>query len=149
MSKHHSKIELSRAGRAFDYDAYSRNHWWVFKGDERIEASAAAQFLGDPKKMDPEDAFVASLSSCHMLTFLAICSRKGLSVESYSDEAVGFLEKDEVGKLVITRVELHPKVCFSGDVEVSNDLLRELHERSHHECFLANSVKTEITTIIG
>jgi len=148
MSKHKATLNWNRAGADFDYKSYSRNHSWEFKDEVTLEASAASQFLGDPSKVDPEDAFVASLSSCHMLTFLAICSRKGIVVESYLDEAVGFLDENDAGSLVITRVELNPKTIFGDGVKVSLEELHELHEQSHHECFLANSVRSVITTNI-
>ena len=136
-------------GRDFDYKNYSRNHEWSFENGLVVEASAAAQFLGDENNIDPEEAFVASLSSCHMLTFLAICSRKGIVVENYTDNAVGYLEKNDEQKLVITRVELHPNITFGAGIEICTTELEELHEQSHHECFLANSVTTKITTIIA
>jgi len=149
MSQHRAKLTWSRMGRDFDYKNYSRNHEWSFQNGLVVEASAAAQFLGDDNNIDPEEAFVASLSSCHMLTFLAICSRKGIVVENYTDNAVGYLEKNNEQKLVITRVELHPNITFGAGIEISTTELEELHEQSHHECFLANSVNTKITTIIA
>ena len=148
MSQHETELTWQRNGRDFDYQSYSRNHEWSFQNGLKIEASAATQFLGDENKIDPEEAFVASLSSCHMLTFLASCSRKNIVVESYVDNAVGCLEMNQEQKLVITKVELHPKVKFSDAVIVDSTELETLHEQSHHECFLANSVTTEIKTII-
>ncbi len=148
MSQHRAEIIWNRSGHDFGYPNYSRNHEWAFQNGLRVEASAAAQFLGDDTKIDPEEAFVASLSSCHMLTFLAICSRKGIVVESYTDDAVGYLEKNESRQLVITRVQLHPKVEFGAGVDVSKAELEVLHEQSHHECFLANSVTTKITILL-
>ena len=148
MSQHKAEIIWKRSGSDFSYKNYSRNHKWVFQNGLKVEASATSQFLGDESKVDPEEAFVASLSSCHMLTFLAICSRKEISVENYADSAVGYLEKNEEGKLVIARVELHPKIEFGEGGDLSTLELEGLHQQSHHECFLANSVATEITTII-
>ena len=148
MSQHKAKLIWKRLGSDFSYKNYSRNHEWEFQNGLKVEASAASQFLGDENKIDPEEAFVASLSSCHMLTFLAICSRKGIIVKSYTDNAVGYLEKNEEEKLVIARVELHPRIEFGEGVHLSIAELEELHEQSHHKCFLANSVTTDITTII-
>jgi len=147
MSQHKAELIWKRSGSDFSYQNYSRNHEWSFQNGLKIEASASSQFLGDENKIDPEEAFVASLSSCHMLTFLAICSRKGIQVESYADNAVGYLEKNSNEKLVITRVQLHPKIEFVDGINLSIEELEELHNQSHHECFLANSVSTEITTI--
>jgi organic hydroperoxide reductase OsmC/OhrA len=148
MSEHRSELIWKRDGTLFDYRSYSRNHLWKFENGLEIEASATSQFLGDASKVDPEGAYVASLSSCHMLTFLAVASRKKLTIDSYEDQAVGYLEKNEEGGLVIRKVLLHPKVVFEEDVSVSHEELISLHEFAHRECFIANSVKTEIETII-
>ncbi|MEM9481670.1 MAG: OsmC family protein [Verrucomicrobiota bacterium] len=147
MSEHSAKISWTRGETDFAYESYPRNHTWTFDNGVSIEASAAEGFLGDPANVDPEEAFVASLSSCHMLTFLAICAKKRMAVESYEDAAVGYLEKNEDGALAVTRVELRPVISFSGDA-VSPESLRELHEKAHHHCFIANSVKTEVVTVL-
>lgn len=148
MSQHKAYLTWGRNGNDFGYKNYSRNHTWDFGHDSTITASAAEQYLGDPSKVDPEQAFVASLASCHMLTFLAIASMRKLVVESYTDEAIGFLEKNESGKMAIARIELHPTIKFSDDKTPTREELEKLHELSHKECFLANSVNFEITTII-
>jgi organic hydroperoxide reductase OsmC/OhrA len=143
MSEHHASIRWVRSSESFAYPDYNRNHAWVFPGGTQIEASAAAQFLGHPDCVDPEEAFVAAISSCHMLTFLAICARKRIIVNRYRDDAVGFMEKNAGGKLAITRVRLIPEIEFENDPPGA-DLLRRLHHLSHQECFIANSVTTEI-----
>ncbi|MEM7792303.1 MAG: OsmC family protein [Verrucomicrobiota bacterium] len=148
MSEHKVDLRWSRGDHGFDYKEYSRNHHWSFPNGLKFEASAAAKFLGDTTKIDPEAAFVGSLSSCHLLSFLAICSRKGILVESYADHAVGFLEKNHEGKLVVNRVELHPITHFGDGVNLSDREIKVLHHEAHTECFLANSVKTKIETII-
>ncbi len=141
MSEYRVNLVWRRDRSDFEYKTYSINHFWKFKNGLEIEASASSLFWGDASKIDPEEAFVASLSSCHMLTFLAICAHKRLMVASYEDHAVGYLEKNGDGKLIINRVDLHLKIEFDNNTPVSND-------RSHHDCFIANSVKTEIKTII-
>ncbi len=148
MSEHKATLTWKRETEDFTYKTYSRNHVWDLGDGHVIQASAAADYLGDADRVDPEQAYVASLSSCHMLTFLAICAMQNLTVDSYIDEAVGHLEKGESGKPEITRVELHPKITFAPGSEVSPETLDELHHKSHAECFLANSVKTEITTVV-
>lgn len=149
MSEHRVELDWKRETESFAYRDYSRNHTWKFENGEVVRASAAVDYLGDAACVDPEGAFVASLSSCHALTFLAIAAMEKLTVDSYRDEAVGFLEKDaDSGKPVVTRVELHPVVVFADGVEVSREKLEELHHRSHEECFLANSVKSEIVTVL-
>ncbi len=146
MSEHKAILSWERNGHDFAYKAYSRNHSWTFPNGLSIEASAAAQFLGDASKVDPEQAFVASLASCHMLTFLAIASFKKTVVESYWDEAVGHLAKNEEGKFVISKVDLHPRIVFAEGGEPNRQTLEAMHHKAHEDCFLANSVTCEIVT---
>ena len=147
MSEHKATVKWARDGANFGYKNYSRDHVWLFKNGIELSASAAPAYLGDPNRVDPESAFVAALSSCHMLTFLALASNKGFVVDSYEDNAVGFLEKNANGKLAVTRVELHPKIAFSGDVKPTQADLDRLHDKAHRECFIANSVTTKINVI--
>lgn len=148
MSEHRSTIEWQRGERAFDYDSYSRKHVWRFENGLDVDASAAPDFLGDADCVDPEEAFVASVASCHMLTFLAIAARKRLVVERYRDAAVGTLEKNEDGKLAVTRVALHPQVEFAGDPPDAAQL-EKMHGQAHRACFIANSVRTRIEIASG
>jgi len=143
MSEHRATINWKRESEGFDYSEYNRNHTWRFENGIELPASAAVQFLGDVDRLDPEEAFVAAISSCHMLTFLAICARKKITVNSYSDHAVGYMERNERGKLAITRVRLCPKIACIGTT-LNADRLRHMHHLSHQECFIANSVNTEI-----
>jgi len=110
-----------------------------------MTASAAPAYLGNPKNVDPEEAFVASLSSCHMLTFLAIACKQKFVMDDYVDEAVGVMEKNAEGKLAITKVTLKPKITFSGDKKPTAEELDKMHHAAHENCFIASSVKTEIT----
>ncbi len=112
-----------------------------------MTATAAPAYLGNPANVDPEEAFVGSLSSCHMLTFLAIACKQKFVLESYEDEAVGHMEKNAEGKLAITRVELHPKIKFSGEKQPTPEELEKLHHGAHDNCFIANSVRTEVTVV--
>ena len=149
MSEHRVELEWKRETESFAYKDYSRNHTWKFENGAVVKASAAVEFLGDASCVDPEAAYAASLSSCHALTFLAIAAMQKLVVDSYSDSAVAFLEKDpETGKPVVSRVELRPVTVFGDGVEVSRERLEELHHKAHEECFIANSVKTEIVTVL-
>ena len=144
MSEHHAGVRWKRTSSDFTYDSYNRSHEFVFKhGDVRVAASSAPEFKGDAALVDPEEAFVASLSSCHMLTFLAICARKRITVESYEDDAAGTLEKDG-GKLWMTRVILRPSVRFASGANVDAATLAQIHHHAHEECFIANSVKTDV-----
>jgi organic hydroperoxide reductase OsmC/OhrA len=142
MAEHRIALTWSKGEAPFTYDAYSRNHEIRFKdGAERLTVSGAPAYRGDASKADPEDLLVASMSSCHMLSFLAIAAKKRLTVLSYEDHAVGFLE-DDGGTLWITRAILRPKVVFAADPGAG--VLAQMHHLAHEACFIANSLKTEI-----
>lgn len=145
MSDHRAAIRWKRASNDFTYDTYNRSHEVLFKdGRIALPGSAAPAFKGDGERVDPEEAFVASLASCHMLTFLAICARKRLPLDAYEDDAVGHLEKGANGKLWMSHVTLKPRVRFASGVTVDKATLDEIHHRAHEDCFIANSVKTEV-----
>jgi len=146
MSEHKATIKWSRGGKDFTYKAYSRDHVWHVNGND-VPASATPAYLGNPNRVDPEAALVAALSSCHMLTFLALASNKGFVVESYEDAAVGHLEKNATGRMAVTRVELRPKIAFGGDKTPTQADLDWLHDKAHKECFIANSVTTEVHVV--
>jgi len=143
MSEHRATIEWSGGSSEFTYDTYPRDHLWTFEGGIEIPASSAPDFLGTPSLVDPEEAFVASVASCHMLTFLAIAARKRFIVESYNTTAVGYLEKNDAGKLTMTRIVLHPAIVFGSSAPTEEQLDR-LHASAHKNCFIANSVRTSI-----
>ena len=145
MSEHKATIVWTRNDSDFGYKNYSRDHIWRFENGVETPASATPAYLGDPRRVDPESAFVAALSSCHMLTFLALASYKGFVVDSYEDHAVGFLEKNSEGRMAVTRVELRPKIRHAGDKQPTQEDIGWLHEKAHRECFIANSVTTAIT----
>ena len=141
MTEHHIKLAWEKGEAPFTYDAYPRNHSISFKnGQQAVIASASPPYRGDASKCDPEDMLVAALSSCHMLSFLAIAAKKKLTVTSYEDDAVGFLENNG-GKLWMARVILRPKVTIDGDAES----LAQIHHLAHEACFIANSVKTDVS----
>jgi len=140
MSEHKINLSWKRTSSDFAYKNYNREHTVTFKGGAQIGMSAAPQFLGKAEFIDPEEMFVAAYSSCHMLTFLAIASKKGLIVESYVDSAVGHLRPNENGKLALTHIELHPVISFAGTTPTAAEL-EHMHELSHKECFIANSAK--------
>jgi organic hydroperoxide reductase OsmC/OhrA len=140
MSEHKITLKWFKGDVPFTYDTYPRNHTISFKDGAPQIFSAAAPYLGDPSKGDPEDMLVAALSSCHMLSFLAIAAKKRITVEAYDDDATGFLEK-EGGKLWVTRVILRPKIRCDADAAT----LDQMHHLAHEQCFIANSVKTQVT----
>jgi len=141
--EHYATILWRRTSESFTYDSYNRAHEWRFHS-VTIPASAAPGFRGDATMVNPEEAFVASLSSCHMLTFLALAAKKRFSLDSYTDEAVGYLEKNDKGRLAVTRVLLRPQVQWSPGISVSPADLDSLHHQAHEGCFIANSVKTDV-----
>lgn len=131
---------------------FSRAHEWRFDGGTSIPASSSPHVLPPPcsveANVDPEEAFVASLSSCHMLFFLAIAARRKFIVDEYVDDAVGVMEKDSSGKIAITKVSLRPRITFSGEKQPTLEELEKIHHQSHDQCFIANSVKSEVVTEI-
>ena len=126
----------------FDYDHFDRSHDWTFAGGEVLQASASPEYHGDVTKVNPDDAVIAAVSSCHMLTFLAIAAKQRLKVLSYIDWPVGILEKNAEGRVAITRIELRPKVVFDEDPD--DAALRKLHDSAHRNCFVANSLRSEV-----
>ena len=145
MSEHKITLIWKRGDTPFEYQKYPRDHTWKFEGGHEMQASAAPAYLGNAKLVNPEEAFVAALSSCHMLTFLAVACKKKFVLDEYVDEAVGHMEKNAEGKLAITRVMLRPRLKFSGDKQPTAEEIEEMNHMAHEQCFIANSVKTEIT----
>ena len=143
MSEPHASIAWRRTTEAFTYPTYNRDHEWQFGSGQSIAASSAKEYLGTPSKVNPEEALVAALSSCHMLTFLAIAAKRGFVVDSYYDEAIGTLAKNAERKLAITECLLRPNVVFAGK-QPTNEELAALHHEAHEHCFIASSVKTEV-----
>ncbi len=149
MSSYTATIRWRRTGDGdFTKGQYSRAHQWAFDGGAVIPASPSPHIVpapwNDPGGVDPEEAFVASLSSCHMLFFLEFARRGGFTIDSYVDEAEGVLEKNAEGKMAMTKVTLRPRVSWSGEAP-SAEQLADLHHRAHEACFIANSVTTEVT----
>jgi len=141
MAEHHIALNWERGEAPFTYEGYSRNHAIRFKNEPPVIFSTAVTYKGDPSKGDPEDLLVAALSSCHMLSFLAIAARKRITVLAYDDDASGWLE-NEGGKLWMTRVVLRPKIQFEGAPDAAT--VDQMHHMAHEQCFIANSVKTDV-----
>ncbi len=153
MSEYYAKVRWARRGHEnFIDNEYSRGHTWDFDGGATVAASSSPHIVPLPysvaANVDPEEAFVASLSSCHMLFFLSIAAKKRFVVDEYVDNPVGLMSKDSDGKFAMTTVALKVKVVFSGEKKPSFEQLEKIHHQSHELCFIANSVKTEITTEI-
>lgn len=148
MTEHEAAICWKRGSQRFTDKRYSRAHVWRFDGGATVAASSSPHVvplpLSNAGAVDPEEAFVASLSSCHMLCFLFEAAQYGFCVDAYTDNAVGVLEKDQSGRLAITRITLRPAVLFSGAPVPTEAEVHALHHEAHAQCFLANSVKTEV-----
>jgi organic hydroperoxide reductase OsmC/OhrA len=141
-------IEWERGDQAFVDNRYSRRHRMVFDGGAEVPGSSSPHVvrapMSDAAAVDPEETFVASLSSCHMLWFLSIAAQAGFRVDRYTDDAEGIMERNAQGKVAITRVTLRPAVKFSGEKLPTRAELDALHHKAHEECFIANSVRSEI-----
>ena len=148
MSEHTATVRWERGSAPFVDNRYSRAHTWLFDGGLSVPASASPHNVRppfcDPAGVDPEEAYVAALSSCHMLWFLSLAAAEGFVVDRYSDEAIGTLEKDEHGRDAITCVTLRPRVRFSGPRVPDPARIARLHDEAHYRCFIANSVRTRI-----
>ena len=152
VSEYVATIRWQRGDQDFTDDNYSRAHEWHFDGGLTVAASASPDIVPLPmsvaENVDPEEAFVASLSSCHMLFFLSIAAASGFVIDDYTDAAIGHMEKDAEGKTAITKVVLRPCVSYSGERIPERAKIENMHDRAHKLCFIANSVKTEIVTEI-
>jgi organic hydroperoxide reductase OsmC/OhrA len=142
-------VRWERGEASFADNRYSREHVWLFDGGTQVPASPAAANVppgcARADAVDPEEAFVAAISSCHMLFFLAFAGKRGFVPDSYEDNALGVMTKNERGKLFVSRVTLDPRIEFPGPKAPSPDEIAELHHRAHEECYIANSVRTEVT----
>lgn len=147
MSEHLASVKWVRGDVPFKHDRYSRVHQWSFDGGLTLRASASPHLvpvpLSDPAAVDPEEAFVAALSSCHMLWFLALAAKRGVVVDAYEDEAVGTMLPLGDGRLVLGKIVLRPRVRLESPA--SADQLDRLHQEAHHQCFLANALRAELT----
>ena len=148
MSQYTAVITWERNGAAFTDNRYSRGHRWTFDGGIEVPASASPQVVPLPLSVgaaiDPEEAFVAALASCHMLWFLSIAAKQGFLVESYRDEAIGVMARNADGRLAMTQVTLRPAVVFARDKRPSAAQHEAMHHEAHRECFIASSVKTDV-----
>lgn len=152
MSEHQATIRWTHSQGDFLKGTYSREHTWTFDGGVTVPASPSPSAVPKPysneANVDPEEAFVAAISSCHMLTYLYLAHRDGIEVASYEDDAVGVMTKNERGALWVSSVVLRPRIAYRGAKLPSRETEEQLHHAAHEECFIANSVKTDITVAI-
>jgi|SRR5665213_6667 len=149
MSEYKATIKWQRTSPDFLKGKYSREHTWTFDGGATVPASASPSVVAvpfsNPAHVDPEEAFVAAISSCHMLTFLFLASKQGFQIDSYDDESVGVMAKNEKGMPWVSLVSLHPKIVYSGDKLPTPTDEKQLHHLAHEQCYIANSIKTEVS----
>ena len=149
MSEHKATIRWKRSGPDFLKGRYSREHTWSFDGGVTVPASPSRSAVpipwSNPANVDPEEAFVAAVSSCHMLTFLFLAHKQGFQVESYDDEAVGVMTKNEKGVPWVSAITLHPQISYGGERLPKPVEIEQLHYLAHEQCFIANSIKTAVT----
>jgi len=148
MTEYVAEVIWARNGQDFLSNRYSRKHVLRFDGGIEIPGSSSPHVvpipMSDAAAVDPEEAFVSSLSSCHMLWFLSIAAKEQFCVDRYFDKAIGVMDKNREGKLAMTLVTLKPAVSFSGETLPTTEQIEKMHHQAHQECFIANSVKTEI-----
>ena len=146
--QYRATVKWTRSGATFTDQRYSRGHTWSFDGGVTVPASSSPLSVKLPysvaEAVDPEEAFVAALASCHMLTFLYVAAKQGFVVEDYTDDAVGEMSKNERGKFWVSKVILSPAIAFAGEKQPSPEQWDELHHLAHEECYIANSVKSEV-----
>jgi organic hydroperoxide reductase OsmC/OhrA len=149
MSEYKATIRWERSGGDFFKGQFSREHTWSFDGGTTVAASASPNVVPKPwsnaAAVDPEEALVAAISSCHMLTFVWLASKQGFQVDRYDDEAVGVMTKNENGVPWVSTVTLHPEIVYGGEKQPTTDELERLHHLAHEQCFIAQSVKTTVT----
>ena len=148
MSTYTAGIRWSRGEQKFTDNRYSRAHAWHFDGGTVVPASSSPAVvplpMSDASAVDPEEAFVASLASCHMLWFLSLAAKRGHVVDAYEDDASGVMAKNAAGRLAVTAVTLRPRVVFSGAKIPDRAALDALHHAAHEECFIAASIRSEV-----
>ena len=149
MADHRAIISWKLDGGDFLRGKYSREHTWSFDGGVTVPASPSPSVIphpySNPASVDPEEAYVASISSCHMLTYLYVASKAGFQIESYSDESIGILKKNEKGVPWVSNVTLHPQISYGGEKRPTPEEEAHLHHLAHEQCFIAASIKTEVT----
>jgi len=147
--EYRATVDWNRDGAVFTDGKYGRGHRWIFDGGVEVPASSAPTSVPLPYSradaVDPEEALCASVSACHMLFFLALAAKKGFVVDSYRDEAIATMSRNERGKLFVSAIVLNPQIAFSGETRPSEADLADIHHRAHAECYIANSILAEVT----
>lgn len=148
MHTYKAVVTWNRGDQQFVDNRYSRGHAWRFDGGAEVPASSSPHVVPIPMSVaanvDPEEAFVAAVSSCHMLFFLNIAAKGGFVIDRYEDSASGVMEKNAEGRIAMTRITLRPHIAFGGERHPTAEEIARMHHESHEQCFIANSIKTEV-----
>lgn len=149
MSEHTIGLYWKKGPEDFKYDSYDRTHTIQYAGGQKLNGSSTTETYGKSEYANPEELLASAVCSCHFLTFLAVAAKSRYIVSTYEDKAIAILEKNAEGKMVVTKIDLYPKVTFEGERIPDQEVLSELHEKAHRNCFISNSVKSEVTIHLG
>ena len=149
MDKFIVNVDWKRTTSDFSYDTFNRGHEISVSGNQTILNSAAPEYKGDKERTNPEELLAAALASCHMLTFLAVASKSGYIVDSYSCKSEALMGKNAEGKMCVTEINLHPVTFFSGEKNPTEEQLKSLHDKAHKNCFIAQSIHTKVNVLIS
>jgi peroxiredoxin-like protein len=144
MGAHLASIHWQRNGQDFNYEVYDRTFTIKFSGGTTIQASNPTEYFGKQELSNPEELLVSALSGCYMQTFLAVACKYGYVIDSYTDEAVGITDKNERGKISVTKITLHPKIKFSGSKLPDDNAINKMREKAHENCFISNSINSQV-----
>jgi organic hydroperoxide reductase OsmC/OhrA len=148
MQQFEAQVSWQRDGAAFSDNRYSRAHQWLFDGGLRVPASSSPLSvplpMSDPAALDPEEALVAALSSCHMLFFLSLAAQRGFVVDTYRDDAVGIMDRNAAGKKALTLITLRPAIAFGGERQPGRAEIEAIHHDAHEQCYIANSIRADV-----
>ena len=147
MSTYSINLEWKQTSEDFSYEKYNRHHSIAFSGNQTLMNSASPEYFGNSDMSNPEELLASALASCHMLTFLAIASKSGYNVHSYNCKAEAVLGKNEDGRMSVTEITLTPEIVYNGDKRPTDEQLKSLHEKSHKNCFIAQSLKTKVNVL--
>lgn len=148
MTEYVINLDWKKTSADFSYEKFNRDHVLHFGGEQTLKASASVDYFGNADMSNPEELLASGVANCHMLTFLAIASKSGYVVESYSCKAEAFLGKNEEGRMVVTEINLFPKTAFSGGKIPTEEQLKSMHDKAHKNCFISQSLKTKINTLL-
>lgn len=147
MSSYTINLEWKQVGEDFSYEKFNRQHTITFSGNQTLKNSSAPEYFGNTDTSNPEELLASALASCHMLTFLAIASKSGYNVHSYNCKAEAFLSKNDEGRMCVTEITLTPEIVYNGEKRPTEEQLKSLHEKTHKNCFIAQSLKTKVNIL--